>query len=52
MWWWQLGEEGKQKNVPLEVGAPQSSQVCKAFTSQRYTSIFIKNKIQLRRTGA
>lgn len=32
----------KKKIFPLEVSAPQSSQVCKAFTSQRYTLIFIK----------
>lgn len=32
----------KKKIFPLEVSAPQSSQVCKAFTSQRYSLIFIK----------
>lgn len=47
MWWRRLGEKmlflslvrGKKKIFPLEVSAPQSSQVCEAFTSQRYTLI-------------
>lgn len=53
MWWRRLEEkvfflslvggekknERKKKIFPLEVSAPQSSQVCKAFTSQRYTVI-------------
>lgn len=32
-----LSQVGGKRELPLEVSAPQRSQVCKAFTAQRYT---------------